>query len=57
MFNRGVVGCLLLIGLLLAASSVIGSQCVTCHTDVEKLKLLAKSIPIAVSSTQTAGKG
>lgn len=39
------------------ATSVYASQCVKCHTDVEKLKAIAKTIVKPVGSTETAGKG
>lgn len=50
--------CLLLIAfMLLAVGSGMASQCVSCHTDVEKLKAIAKTLPQKVGSTETAGKG
>ena len=38
-------------------TSVYASQCVECHTDIEKLKAIAKTIVKPVGSTETAGKG
>ena len=57
MYSRGKISLLLLVVLLLAASSVMASQCVNCHTDVDKLKAIAKTIPQKVGSAETAGKG
>ena len=37
--------------------SVYASQCVKCHTNVETLKAIAKTIVKPVGSTETAGKG
>lgn len=45
----------ILSGLLVGAAW--GSQCVDCHTNVEKLKEVAKTIPKPVASVETAGKG
>ncbi len=33
------------------------SQCVDCHTDAEKLKAIAKTLPQPEASAETAGKG
>lgn len=49
--------CLLLAVLLLSATSALASQCVECHTDVEKLKAIAKTLPKKAASSQTKGKG
>jgi len=49
--------CLLLAVLLLSATSALASQCVECHTDVEKLKVIAKTLPKKVASAATKGKG
>lgn len=38
-------------------TSVYASQCVECHTNVEKLKAIAKTIVKPIGSTETAGKG
>lgn len=48
---------LLVTVLLLAATSTLASQCIDCHTDVEKLKTIAKTIVKPVGSAETAGKG
>lgn len=53
----GKVTLLLAVLMLLATSSVMASQCVSCHTDIEKLKAVAKTIPKEVGSAETAGKG
>lgn len=55
--NRTKVSLLLVAVLLLAATSALASQCVNCHTDVEKLKAIAKTIIKPVGSAETAGKG
>ena len=49
----------LLLPLLLtaAASGVEASQCVSCHTDVEQLKAIIKTLPTPETSAETAGKG
>ncbi len=51
-----VVG-LILSGLLATTSITLASTCVDCHTDVDKLKAIAKTIPQKAGSTETAGKG
>ena len=38
-------------------TTVYASQCVECHTNVEKLKTIAKTIVKPVGSAETAGKG
>ncbi|MDA3903136.1 MAG: hypothetical protein PF441_06780 [Desulfuromusa sp.] len=43
--------------IMFLASSIYASQCVECHTDVEKLKAIAKTIPKPVASAETTGKG
>ena len=48
---------LLLGGLLMISGSVFASTCVDCHTDVEQLKAIAKSLPKKEASAETAGKG
>lgn len=58
MKRKGLLVCGLFVsGLLLFAGSVLASSCVDCHTDVEKLKVVAKTIPKKVGSAETAGKG
>jgi hypothetical protein len=42
---------------LSAAAPVLANQCVDCHTDVEKLKSIAKNLPRPETSSETAGKG
>ncbi|MCK4501731.1 MAG: hypothetical protein KAU22_01765 [Desulfuromonadales bacterium] len=42
---------------ILLTTSVYASQCVECHTDIEKLKAIAKTIVKPIGSTETAGKG
>ena len=49
--------CLLLSVLLLSATSTLASQCVECHTDIEGLKAIAKTLPEKAASSQTKGKG
>jgi hypothetical protein len=51
-----VIG-LLFTGLLMVSGSVLASSCVDCHTDVDKLKAIAKTLPKKVGSAETAGKG
>ena len=41
----------------LLTTSAYASQCVECHTNIEKLKAIAKTIIKPVGSTETAGKG
>jgi len=50
-----VLGALILS--LLFSSSALASSCVDCHTNVAKLKEIAKTIPQKVGSAETAGKG
>jgi len=47
-----VVSCL-----LMTTSAVLASSCVDCHTDVDKLKEISKTLPAKVGSAETAGKG
>lgn len=51
--NRKKLSLLILAALLLFASSAVASQCVECHTDVEKLKAIAKTLPQKVASAST----
>jgi len=51
-----VIG-LILSSLLATTGIALASTCVDCHTDVERLKALAKTLPQQVGSTETAGKG
>ena len=48
---------LLVVTVILSTAVAYASQCVKCHTDVEKLKAIAKTIVKPVGSTETAGKG
>ena len=52
MKHKGSLVISLLLGSLLMASS-----CVDCHTDVEQLKSIAKTLPQKEASAETAGKG
>lgn len=56
--KRKSINCLATVFLLLFLSSFVNaSQCVNCHTDVAKLKEIAKTIPKPIASAETAGKG
>ncbi len=57
MHNRIRTSLLMFAVLLLATTSALASVCVDCHTDVEKLKVIAKTIVKPVGSAETAGKG
>lgn len=48
---------LLLALFLTVATQAQASHCVTCHTDVEKLKAIARSLPQPEASAENAGKG
>lgn len=48
---------LLTVSLLVPGGVVMASQCVVCHTDSEKLKEIAGTLPKPVVSSETAGKG
>ena len=48
---------LLLAALLLPASPAPASQCIDCHTNLEKLKAITSSLPKPEVSAETAGKG
>ena len=39
------------------ATGAEASQCVSCHTDVEQLKSIIKTLPPPQTSAETAGKG
>jgi hypothetical protein len=52
------ISCLLILASFLAAAiPAAASQCVECHTDVEKLKAIAQNLPQPETSSETAGKG
>ena len=53
--DRGTL--LLSAAFLLLASPATASQCIDCHTNPEKLKTIAASLPKPVASAETAGKG
>ena len=56
MINKKVAG--IAFGLSMVFMSLAyASQCVECHTDVTKLKAIAKTIVKPIGSTETAGKG
>lgn len=57
MYEHGKKSLVLAAVLLLTATSALASQCVECHTDVEKLKSIAKTIPKPAASAETTGKG
>jgi len=57
MKNPKTIIFLLMVFFLAAATPAPASQCVNCHTDVEKLKAIAKTLPQPESSAETAGKG
>lgn len=57
MKTKMLTGLLAFSFLLFLGGLANGSQCVNCHTDSEKLKEVARSIPQKVASTETAGKG
>jgi len=58
MFNRKNVACaVFLSGMLFWAGFAGASSCVECHTDVAKLKAIAKTLPKKEVSAETAGKG
>ena len=46
-----------LVFFLVAATPAPASQCITCHTDAEKLKSIAKTLPQPEASAENAGKG
>ena len=48
---------LLSVFFLALAGPASASQCVDCHTNVEKLKALAADLPQPEASSETAGKG
>ncbi len=55
--HRKLICFSVMLGVLGWAIVASASQCVTCHTDVNKLKAIAKTIPKPVASAETAGKG
>lgn len=56
MMNKKIAG--VAVGLsMVFVSLAYASQCVECHTDVAKLKAIAKTIVKPIGSTETAGKG
>lgn len=57
MLKPGKISLLLTGLMLLTAGFVMASQCVSCHTDAEKLQAITKTLPKKVGSTETAGKG
>ena len=65
-YSRQLLAAALAAGLLAAAGSVgaagdpaakPASSCVACHTNVEKLKAEAATIPVPAASALQAGKG
>ena len=56
MMNKKVAGIAVAFSLVFV-SLAYASQCVECHTDVTKLKAIAKTIVKPIGSTETAGKG
>jgi hypothetical protein len=42
---------------IMMAIPALASQCVECHTDSERLKEIAKTLPRPEASAETAGKG
>ena len=58
MKHKGSLVISLLLGsLLMVSGQVMASSCVDCHTDVEQLKSIAKTLPQKEASAETAGKG
>ncbi|SHJ87225.1 hypothetical protein SAMN02745165_03411 [Malonomonas rubra DSM 5091] len=58
MFNGKIVAFgVLIAGMLYFAGIAGSSSCVDCHTDVAKLKAIAKTLPKKEASAETAGKG
>jgi hypothetical protein len=51
------VTALFLVLFLIAAAPAQASECINCHTDVEQLKTIAKTLPQPETSAETAGKG
>ena len=43
--------------ILMVPASIQASRCVECHTDGEKLKAIASTLPQPEASAETAGKG
>ena len=48
---------LILVFVLIAAIPAVASECINCHTNVEKLKAIAKTLPNPEASAESAGKG
>ncbi len=48
---------LFLVFVLTAAVPAAASECINCHTNVEKLKAIAKNLPQPEASAESAGKG
>ena len=48
---------LFLVFSLTAAIPAVASECINCHTNVEKLKNIAKTLPEPEASAESAGKG